>query len=196
MTPRRALRSARGCIRNLQRQVCAFSALQIFPSLDVASGYDSNVLGNAGGGARRGSWSVTTAPAVNATTDWSRNQLGVSVSLQSTQYLSMPAQNQINGTAAAGGRLDIGQDQLTIAAAHARSTRTSPASTPSPAQARSPFRSTTFQRRLYPGNGRWNLTPALEASSWTLRRRHDQWRNRRPVVPEPHRHPGRPDASL
>src|SRR3954470_5904278 len=65
-----------------------FRALKIFPSLDVASGYDSNVLGNAGGGARRGSWSVTTSPAVNATTDWSRNQLGVSAGLQSTQYLS------------------------------------------------------------------------------------------------------------
>src|SRR3954468_14841683 len=96
-----------------------FRALQIFPSLDVASGYDSNVLGNAGGGARRGSWSVTTSPAVNATTDWSRNQLGVSAGLQSTQYLSMPNQNQVNGFAAAGGRLDVGQDQLTIAAAHA-----------------------------------------------------------------------------
>src|SRR3954449_12618656 len=48
-----------------------FRALQIFPTLDVSTGYDSNVLGAASGGAKHGSWTVTTAPAVTATTDWS-----------------------------------------------------------------------------------------------------------------------------
>ncbi|MFL5281789.1 MAG: outer membrane beta-barrel protein [Rhodopila sp.] len=144
-----------------------FHALQIFPTLDVSSGYDRNVLGNAGGGARRGSWVVTTTPGVTATTDWSRDQLGASISLQSAQYLSMPNQNQVNGTVAAGGRLDVGRDQLTVAAAHSAQHEILGGINTIASTSPIAFQIDDIRAAYTLVNGRWNLTPALGASSWT-----------------------------
>ena len=144
-----------------------FRALRIFPSVDVTTGYDSNILGNASPAGRTGSWQVTTAPALLFGSDWSRNQIGGSIDLQNTQYASMPNQNQTNGTVAAGGRLDIGQDQLTVAAAHSVQHEQAAA-----INAVASLRPISFQvddlRAAYTlVNGRWNLTPALEASNWS-----------------------------
>ncbi|HVZ08116.1 outer membrane beta-barrel protein [Rhodopila sp.] len=139
-------------------------ALRIFPTLDVVTGYDSNIQGNAGGG--RGGWQVTTSPGITAATDWSRDQVGASVNLDSTQYPGMPAQNQTNGTAAAGARLDIGQDQLTIAAAHvarheqAGAINTLASTLPISVQVNDLRASYAVNR------GRWSLTPALDLAGW------------------------------
>jgi hypothetical protein len=144
-----------------------YRSLDIFPSIDVGTGYDSNILGNAGGSGGKGSWQVTTAPALRAGTDWGRDQIGASVDLQSIQYLSMPSQNQLNGTAAVGGRLDIGQDQLTLALAHSAQ-HEAVAAVNTVASTRPVSVQINDARAAYTMvNGSWNLTPALDASSWT-----------------------------
>ncbi len=93
-------------------------AVQIFPTLDQGFGYNSNPLGASG---QHGSWQVTTAPMVIFGTDWSRNQLGAAVTAQNTTYLSQPSQNRTDASASTGGRLDIGRNNLTVAAAYSAS---------------------------------------------------------------------------
>jgi hypothetical protein len=143
-----------------------YGALHLFPTLDETMGYNSNVLGNATSGGQRGSWQVTTAPSLAVGTDWSRNQVGAVVNLQNTQYFSMPNQTQTNGSAAAGARLDLGQDQLTLALAHSSQHENLAAinaiasSQPISLQLDDARASYTLVK------GRWNLTTGLEASNW------------------------------
>ena len=144
-----------------------FHPLKVFSSLDVSTGYDSNVLGNAAGGGRKGSWQVTTAPALLFGSDWSRDQIGASIELQSAQYLSIPSQNQTNGSVAAGGRLYIGQDQLTIGAAHSVKHESVAAINTVASTRPISFQVDDIRAAYTVVHGRWNLTPALDASSWT-----------------------------
>src|SRR5882762_8334148 len=90
-------------------------AFQAWPTLDETSGYDSDPLP---GLAHRGSWQVTTAPALRVGSDWSRDQVGAALSLQDTRYLTLPSQNRTDASASVGSRIDIGDDQLTLAMAH------------------------------------------------------------------------------
>lgn len=144
-----------------------FRALRIFPTLDIATGYDSNVLGNQAGG-RRGSWQATASPGISAGTDWSRNQLGIAASLRAVEYFGMPDQNQINGSAAAGGRLDIGHDQLTIAAAHASQHETAAGVNAIASTRPIAFQIDNLRAAYTMTHGRWNLTPAVDLANWTF----------------------------
>ena len=143
-----------------------YGALRIFPSLEETIGYNSNVLGNATIGGRRGSWQLTTAPSLTLGSDWSRNQVGAAFNLQNTQYFSMPNQTQSNGSAAAGARLDFGQDQLTVALAHTSQHENIAAINAIASTQPISIQLDDARASYMMVKGRWNLTTALEASSW------------------------------
>jgi hypothetical protein len=90
-------------------------AFEFFPELDTSVGYTSNALP---GPYRRGSWEVSTAPALVIGSGWSRDSFGALFSVHNTRYLSLPSQDRTDATASVGGRIDIGEDKLTLAAAH------------------------------------------------------------------------------
>jgi hypothetical protein len=85
------------------------------PHLDEAIGYDSDPNGTNRGGS---SAFVRTSPSVSASSDWSRNALGASVTADSYQYFSQPSQNYTNWTASIGGGYTIGRSNLTLGYSH------------------------------------------------------------------------------
>ena len=87
----------------------------IKPSLDEATGYDSNPIGVT---SAPGSWLLKTSPSVTANSEWSRNSLGVSLSADNYQYWNAPNDNYTNWTAAIGGGYTIGRNDLTLAYSH------------------------------------------------------------------------------
>jgi hypothetical protein len=87
----------------------------VSPSIEEGIGYDSNVLGGPGS---PGSWTVGTHPSVQARSDWSRDAVSGILGLDDTRYLDTPRQSRTDATAAFGGTLAIGRDELTVAAAY------------------------------------------------------------------------------
>jgi len=87
----------------------------VSPSIEEGLGYDSNVLGGPGSA---GSWTLGTHPAVQARSDWSRDAMAGILGLDDTRYLEAPRQSRTDATAAFGGTLAIGRDELTLAAAY------------------------------------------------------------------------------
>ncbi len=87
-------------------------AFEFLPQLDESVGYTSNALP---GPYRRGSWEVGTAPALALASGWSRDSFGALFSVHDTRYLSLPSQDRTDATAALAGRLDVGDDKLTLA---------------------------------------------------------------------------------
>lgn len=138
--------------------------LLFLPQLDLANGYSSNVQP---GSYHRGSWEVVTAPSLTIGSDWSRDAIGAAFSVQDTRYLAAPAQNCIDGTASVGGRIDIGDDSLTLAAAHVlqhedRSQLDAIASDRPIAVEVNDVRAAYLMTA-----GAWSVQPALQATSWT-----------------------------
>ena len=87
----------------------------IRPNLQETTGYNDNVLGVRGG---PGSWFMQTAPAISANSDWSRNRLGASVSLNNLRYLDTPSQSTTDWTVGVGGGYTIGRSELTLGYSH------------------------------------------------------------------------------
>lgn len=75
--------------------------------------YNDNVLGRSGG---PGSWAIGTAPSVSFNSNFARNSIGGSFSLNDTHYLDQPAQTRTDYSASLGGTYQIGSDSVTIAA--------------------------------------------------------------------------------
>ncbi len=90
-------------------------AFKLMPSLEEGIGYTTNALP---GPYRRGSWEILTAPALTIGSDWSHDAFGAAFSVRDQRYLSLPSQDRLDGTASVGGRIDIGENQLTLAMAH------------------------------------------------------------------------------
>jgi hypothetical protein len=139
-------------------------AFQVWPSLAEGFGYTSNVLPSP---YRQGSWQIVTEPALSIASDWSRNAFGAVLSAQDTRYLSQPDQDRTNASLSAGGRIDIGQDQFTLAAAQLFQHED-----PAQIDALSTDRPIAFQiqdvRAAYTWNaGRWSVVPSLQMSNWT-----------------------------
>jgi hypothetical protein len=87
----------------------------VSPSIAEGVGYDSNVLGGSGS---PGSWTVGTHPSVQAHSDWSSDAVSGILGLDDTRYLDTPSQSRTDATAAFGGTLAVGRDNLTLAAAY------------------------------------------------------------------------------
>ena len=85
--------------------------------LDEVVGYDSNPTG-----ANRAisSGFVNTSSLVSATSNWSRNRLGISAVLDNYSYFSHPEQNYTNYSTSIGGGYTIGRHNLNVGYTHLR----------------------------------------------------------------------------
>jgi hypothetical protein len=137
---------------------------EFLPQLDQSVGYTSNALP---GPYRRGSWEVVTAPALGIGSNWSRDNFGALVSLQDTRYLDLPSQNRTDATVSVGERVDVGEDKLTLAAAHLAQ-HEDPAALDSIASDRPiAFQIDDLRASYLTSSGPWSLEPSIELSNWT-----------------------------
>lgn len=92
-------------------------AYTINAHLDESVGYDSNIIGVKGGPS---SGFIKTSPSVSANSNWSRNRLGIAVSLDDYSYFSASPQNYTNYSASIGGGYTIGRHDLNVGYSHLR----------------------------------------------------------------------------
>jgi len=86
----------------------------IRPQLSETAGYNSNVLGAP----NSGSSSIDSIAAVRLNSDWGRDALGASFSVDDRRYLQLPSANYMNWSAGLGGGLTLGNDTATLAYSH------------------------------------------------------------------------------
>ena len=134
------------------------------PRLDESFGYNSNALP---GPYRRGSWQVVTAPMLSLGTGWSRDAIGALFSIEDTRVLALPAQSRTDGTASVGVRLDNGEDQLTIAAAHIARHEDRGALDTIASDSPVAFQVDDVRAAYAMTSGPWSLVPSLEVANWT-----------------------------
>ena len=134
------------------------------PRLDEGFGYTSNVMPGSNG---RGSWQVMTNPALAVSSDWSRSAFGALVSLRNTHYLSLPSQSRTDATISAGGRIDIGADNLTLAASHLAQHEDRGQIDSLASDRPIAFQLDDARASYTITEGRWSLTPSLDAAKWT-----------------------------
>ena len=116
MARRRASRWPRALRPDFDPPGVRVGSFLLRPQWAEGLGYDNNVFGSSDGG--RGSWLVGTHPSLLVGSDWSRHSLGGYVGVDDLRYLDQPRQSQTNWTAAVGGALSVGRDQLTVSVAH------------------------------------------------------------------------------
>lgn len=87
----------------------------IRPNIDESVGYNTNVFGFRGG---PGSPVIQSDASVAIDSNWTRNALGASFSVDDQRYPDTPKQNQTNWTAAIGGGYTIGRSNLDVAYGH------------------------------------------------------------------------------
>jgi hypothetical protein len=133
------------------------------PAWEQSIGYDSNVLGGA---PPLRSWMVGTRPSLLASSDWSRDALGLYVAADDRRDLDAPAQSRTDSTASLGGSLDIGRDRLTLAVAHIDNHEDRTQLDALPTDRPVPFQVDDARASYAWLSGRWTVTPAVEASSW------------------------------
>ncbi len=136
---------------------------QLWPTLDQSVGYTSNALP---GPYRRGSWEILTNPSLVVGSDWTRDAFGASLSVLDTRFLALPAQSRTDGRVELGGRVDIGQDSLTLAVAHVAQHEdrgeVGTLATDSPIG----FTADNLSASYAATTGRWTITPGLRATNW------------------------------
>jgi hypothetical protein len=137
---------------------------EFLPQLDESFGYTSNALP---GPYRRGSWEVVTAPALAMGSSWSRDNFGALVALQDTRYLSLPSQNRTDATLSAGGRLDVGKDKLTLAAAHLAQHEDRAALDSIASDRPIAFQIDDLRASYQTSSGPWSIEPSVQATNWT-----------------------------
>jgi hypothetical protein len=135
----------------------------LHPAWEQSIGYDSNVLG---GPAPLGSWVIGTRPSLLATSDWSRDALGLYVAADDRRYLGLPAQSRTDWTASLGGSVDIGRDRLTLAVAHIDGHEDRTDLDALPTDQPVAFQVDDLRVSYALLSGRWTVTPSLEAASW------------------------------
>lgn len=139
-------------------------AFQFLPRLDQSFGYTSNVLP---GPYRRGSWQVVTAPTLIANSDWSHDALGAAVSVQDTRYVSLPSQNRTDVTMSAGARIDIGDNKLSLSAAHVAQHEDRGALDTIASDRPIAFDLDDVRASYSVIDGPWSIVPAIQATNWT-----------------------------
>jgi hypothetical protein len=87
----------------------------IRPRLTESIDYSSDVEGIAGS---PGSVIIETAPSLEISSDWARNELGFSVSADDQRYLSLPGDNSTSWSAGAGGSYTLGRGAFTLGLAY------------------------------------------------------------------------------
>jgi hypothetical protein len=139
-------------------------AFAFMPRLDQGVGYNSNALP---GPHRRGSWEIVTNPTLAIGSDWSRDAFGVMFSVQDTRLPSLPAQDRTDGSVSAGGRIDIGDDRLTIAAAHVAQHEDRGQVGTLASDQPIAFQVDDIRASYAIAEGRWSIVPSVQATNWT-----------------------------
>jgi hypothetical protein len=137
---------------------------EFLPQLDQSVGYTSNALP---GPYRRGSWEVVTSPALGMASNWSRDNFGALVALQNTSYLSLPSQNRTDATVSVGERLDVGEDKLTLAAAHLAQHEDRAALDSIASDRPIAFQIDDLRASYLTNSGPWSIEPSMQATNWT-----------------------------
>ena len=89
----------------------------IQPLVSEGVGFDSNPRGAPG---QAGSAFVSTQASVSAASDWNRDGIAASASVDDRRYLQEPNLSRTDDTIAVGGRYDVGTaDHLLLSATHA-----------------------------------------------------------------------------
>lgn len=139
-------------------------AFEFLPQLDQSVGYSSNALP---GPYRRGSWEIGTAPALGVASAWSRDGFGALFAVHDTRYLSLPSQDRTDATVAVGGRVDIGEDKLTLAAAHLAQHEDRAALDTIASDRPIAFQLDDVRAAYAMTDGRWTIEPSLQATNWS-----------------------------
>lgn len=134
------------------------------PRLDQSVGYSSNALP---GPNRRGSWAVMTNPALKVASNWSRDAFGALVSVQDTRFLALPAQDRTDATISAGGRVDVGDDRLTVAAAHIDQHEDRGEIDTLASDRPIVFQLDDVRASYEVNDGRWRITPGVQVANWS-----------------------------
>ncbi len=92
-----------------------FGDIIVRPSVDETFGFNDNPLGLVNA---RSSAQIESSASLSANSDWSRDSIGASVSIDDLRYLNLPIANQTNSTAFVGGSLDVGRDSFSFGAGH------------------------------------------------------------------------------
>jgi len=87
----------------------------IQPSLDIGTGYDSDVLGARG---RPGSAIISETPALSLTTEGSVVRVGAFIDAENSTYLNQPRQSRTDFRAALGATADLGRGSVTLGYSH------------------------------------------------------------------------------
>jgi hypothetical protein len=90
----------------------------IQPTIDESFGYDSNPAGKPSGPSTP---TLVSSGSVTATSDWSRNALGAALTYNDTRYLDQPALSFTTWSAAAGGAIEYGDDEIRLGYIHVNS---------------------------------------------------------------------------
>lgn len=138
--------------------------LTVSPRLDESVGYTSNALP---GPYRRGSWTVTTSPSLGLATDWSRDAVAALVSIEDTRVAALPAQGHTDATLSAGARLDLGQDQLSLAASHIARHEDRAALGTIASDRPVAFQVDEVRAAYAVVSGRWNAAATIDVANWT-----------------------------
>ncbi|PPQ29415.1 outer membrane beta-barrel protein [Rhodopila globiformis] len=139
-------------------------SFQIWPRLDQGFGYTSNVQA---GTRQLGSWQIVTTPTLIINSDWSRNAFGAALSAQNMHYLSAPGQDWTNATVSAGGRIDLGADQVTLAASHLSLHEDRDRIDNLPTDQPVAFQVDDARVSYTLTRGRWSIIPSLQAARWS-----------------------------
>ena len=115
---------------------------------------------------------VGTRPSLLASSDWSRDALGLYVAADDRRDLDAPAQSRTDSTASLGGSLDIGRDRLTLAVAHIDNHEDRTQLDALPTDRPVPFQVDDARASYAWLSGRWTVTPTVEASSWHYGAKH------------------------
>lgn len=138
-------------------------SVTVSPKVAESIGYDSNALP---GPYRRGSWELGTEAAVGVTSEIARTTIGAIMSLDNRRVLAFPDQSRTDGTVSAGGKTPVGQDEVTVAVAHAERHEDRGALDTIPSDRPVAFRLDDVRAAYTINRAPWSLTPQLEASSW------------------------------
>ena len=81
--------------------------------------------------------------------------------------LSLPSQDRTDGTVSAGGRIDIGDNKLTLAAAHVSQHEDRGAIHTIASDRPIAFQLDNIRASYLITDGRWSIVPGFEATNWT-----------------------------
>ena len=86
----------------------------IRPVASENTGYNSNVLGVSGSGSAE----ADTSASIRVNSNWARDAIGASLSVDNHRYFDLPEASFTNWTAGVGGSVNLGNDIATVAYSH------------------------------------------------------------------------------